>query len=89
MRKPTPEEELAAFKSLMWSIDLHRTITLNEKAVIAALNRISTWVQSHADANGERPASEVQKNINEAFWTQIAQHNPPPLPEKKHKTRKT
>jgi hypothetical protein len=71
-RKPTPKEEIAAWRALAWQINLHRTITMNEAAVIDCLKRMDAWVASHSTANGERKDSEVQQNVNEAFWKYIA-----------------
>lgn len=87
MRQPTPEEEVTAWRRLAWHIDLHRKITMNEPEVISSLNRMSAWVAAHSDANGERPEYDVQKNINEAFWTKIAEVVPKPLPPKRGRGR--
>lgn len=80
MRKPTLEEELDGWQKLAWNIDMHRKITLSEQGVISGLNRMSAWVSAHSDHNGERPESEVQQNVNDAFWKHIAQYEPKPLP---------
>lgn len=82
MRKPTKDEEIQAWQRLAWHMDMHRKITMNEREVIAGLNRMSAWVGAHSDHNGERPESEIQKNVNEAFWKHIAQKSPPDLPKR-------
>lgn len=82
MRKPTKDEEIQAWHRLAWHMDMHRKVTMNEKEVIACLNRMSSWVGAHSDHNGERPESEIQKNVNEAFWKHIAQKAPPELPKR-------
>lgn len=81
MRKPNPDEELKAFKDLLWHVDLHRRITMDHAAVVAALDRMSAWVSAHSDGNGERSEEEVEANVVEAFWKYIAQRKaglPPP-----------
>lgn len=88
MRKPTLEEEVLAWRHLAWHIDMHRTITMNEKKVIEALNRITDWVAAHSDANGERPEAEVDKNVSAAFWSKIAQQEPKALESKRGRPRK-
>lgn len=87
MRKPTPEEEVLAWRHLAWELDMHRSITMDEKRVIEVLNRISSWVASHSDANGERPEEEVDLNVATAFWTKIAKATPVKLPPKRGRGR--
>lgn len=72
-RTPTDKEKVAAWEHLAWHIDFARHISMDEKVVIEGLNRMSSWVASHSDANGERPEDEVQQNVNAAFWKKIAQ----------------
>lgn len=83
MRKPTLEEEVLAWRHLAWEIDLHRKITMDHDRVVACLDRLSAWVGAHSDHNGERPESEVLKNVHEAFWKHIAKAEPKPLPPKR------
>ena len=87
MRKPTPEEEVLAWRHLAWELDMHRSITMDERKVIEVLNRISSWVAAHSDANGERPIDEVDKNVSIAFWTKIAKNEPTALPAKRGRGR--
>jgi len=87
VRKPTLEEEVLAWRHLAWKIDLERTLRMDEKAVIAILNRISAWVAAHSDMNGERPEEEVDANIATAFWTQIASAEPTAVPPKRGRGR--
>jgi hypothetical protein len=86
-REPTLEEEVKAWRDLAWHIDLHRHITMNQPAIIAALDRMSSWVKAHSDHNGERPQEEVQANVATAFWTKIAQAEPVKLPPKRGRGR--
>jgi len=71
-RLPTIEEELQAFKRAIWAINLHRTITMNEKEIFKILERFDHWVGAHSDFNGERRHEEIQANVNNAFWEFIA-----------------
>lgn len=87
MRKPTAEEEILAWRHLAWHIDLHRTVTMDNLQVVDALQRISSWVAAHSDANGERPEVEVDANIATAFWTKIARNDPTALPIKRGRGR--
>lgn len=86
-REPTLEEEVQAWQKLAWHIDMHRTITMNHAAVVAALGRLSAWVGAHSDHNGERPEEVVNANVATAFWTQIAQAEPVKLPPKRGRGR--
>jgi len=83
MRKPTQDEELQAWRSLAWRINLHRTVTMNQDEVLDCLKCIDIWVQAHADGNGERSEADVTKNVTSAFWVHIAGKQPEPLPEKR------
>lgn len=76
-RKATKDEQLVAWERLAYEINLHRTITMQHDAVISCLKRIDGWVAAHGDANGERSQTEVNANVNEAFWKYIAAKQPP------------
>lgn len=85
MRKPTKDEEIQAWHRLAWQLNLHRCITMNHEGVLECLKNIDSWVNAHADANGERPHSEVQRNITNAFWKNIARMEPPAVEKKVRK----
>jgi hypothetical protein len=72
-RKPTAKEQAAAWHSLAFHINLHRTITMNHEAVVAALKRMDAYVAAHGTQNGERSADAIEANVRRAFWEQIAQ----------------
>lgn len=67
-RRPTKEEQVQAWQRLAWEIDFARKISMDEKKVIACLDRMSNWVGWHSDSNGERPQAEVEANVIHAFW---------------------
>lgn len=77
MRSPTPVEEVKAWQRLAFDLNFKRTISLDEQGVYASLRDIDSWVHAHSTANGERPDSEVKKNVAEAFWKYIAKEAPP------------
>lgn len=70
-RKAMPKEYEDAMQRLLFQINLHRSITMNQDRVVECLQRIDAYVAAHADGNGERSDAEVQRNINAAFWTHI------------------
>jgi hypothetical protein len=86
-REPTLEEEVKAWRALAWHIDLHRYLTMSQPHVVAALDRMSSWVRAHSDHNGERPEEEVNANVATAFWTKIAEAEPVKLPPKRGRGR--
>jgi hypothetical protein len=55
---------------------------MSQEGVVDCLKRIDSFVGAHSDHNGERPDIEVQRNVNHAFWTRIAQSEPPALPKR-------
>jgi hypothetical protein len=71
-RKPTKDEEIAAWRALAWEINLHRTLTMDHRKVVACLERMDSYVASHRDGNGSIPDPEVNQNVWGAFWTHIA-----------------
>lgn len=71
-RKPTKDEEIAAWRALAWEINLHRTMTGDKAAINACLARMDSYVSSHRDGNGTIPDPEVNQNVWSAFWEKIA-----------------
>ena len=72
-RKPTKDEEIAAWRALAWETNLHRTITMDHTKVVSCLKRMDAYVGAHASANGERSERDINRNVQEAFWVHIAQ----------------
>jgi hypothetical protein len=81
-RKPTKDEQLKGWADLAFEMNLHRTITMNQGAVVRCLERIDSWVQAHSDQNGERDDKRIQQNIAAAFWTRIARDATPGIKSK-------
>ena len=73
-RKPTDKEKAQAFHDLAFKINFHRTITMNNSAVLDCLRCIDLYVDAH-NANGERDEKVVQAKVNQAFWVHIAQNS--------------
>lgn len=75
-RLPTLQEELFAFKQTVWDLNLHRTVTMNEKEIFKILVRYDHWVGAHSAHNGERSDAAIAANVNNAFWEHIVQAAP-------------
>lgn len=71
-RKPTKDEELAAWRALAFEINLHRTLTMDNAKINACLARMDAYVSSHRTGNGSIPDPEVNQNVWGAFWEKIA-----------------
>ena len=82
MRKPNPAEYADAWTALAFKINLYRTITMSHEGVLECLKRIDSFVIAHSSHNGERSFKEIEDNVNEAFWKQIAGYEPVPLPKR-------
>ena len=65
-RKPTHKEQALAWHDLAFQINLHRTITMDQKAAQSVLNRMDAYVSAHAGLDHDA-------NVRAAFWEQIAQ----------------
>ena len=73
-RKPTKDEQLDAWKHLAFQLNLHRTITMNNTAVVDCLRRIDAWVDAHSTSNGYLSDKQVQERVNRAFWEHIVKN---------------
>lgn len=73
-RKPTQAEQLDAWKHLAFEMNLHRTITMNNGAVVKCLERIDAWVGAHSDRNGEKSEKDIELSIRWAFWNFICKN---------------
>jgi hypothetical protein len=71
-RRPTLVEELAAFHMLAWDLNFHRTISMNNTAIINILTRIDSWVGAHGAHNGERSERDIDRQVVTAFWENLA-----------------
>jgi hypothetical protein len=61
------KEKLQLLEKLMWRINFHRSISMNEKSVFACLALIDKWVGAHSDGNGERSEKDQKANIQAAY----------------------
>jgi hypothetical protein len=66
---PLMKEKVATYERLLHDLHFHRSVTMNNAAVVELLNRISTWSQAHYRGNGELDERQLQAGIDEAFWT--------------------
>jgi hypothetical protein len=71
-RKPTPTEELAALKKLLFDWHFHRTFTSDAGKAGMNVRRLDTWIQSHTKSPTEATADRDQR-ICTAFWEHVAQ----------------
>lgn len=67
-KKPTQKEKIAVYEKLLHDIQFHRSVTMNQAAVVALLSKIDAWSYSHRAGNGELSEAQQQENISKAFW---------------------
>lgn len=77
MRKPTYDELEGGLRSFAFRVNFHRTMSMDNQAVLNDLADLDAYVQAHSSHNGEYPQKYIDARVNEAFWLRIAKMTPP------------
>jgi hypothetical protein len=67
-KQPTMREKIEVYEQLLHDLHFHSSVTMNHQAVMALLNKISSWSYAHRQGNGEYSEKEQNDVINHAFW---------------------
>ena len=68
VKRPTPKEKVAVYEALLYEIDLHTTVTMNDEAIREIIRRINRWSYAHRSGNGEKSEAQQQQEIDSCFW---------------------